>query len=172
MSYARFHLILMVTHRCNLRCRYCYTGRKLPRSMTREVGRTAIDRAVRSLRPGGVLELGFFGGEPLLAADLVADAMQYARRVADARQIEVRLGLTTNGTVCTGSAWDYVRTGDPTRPDALLCLVDRVCYRETARVLRQLPLADPAPCLKQENRHAERRTSFRATGRPVVRPNA
>ncbi len=42
MKYGRFHLVLMVTHRCNLRCRYCYMGRQSPRSMSPEVGRAAI----------------------------------------------------------------------------------------------------------------------------------
>ena len=39
---------------------------------------------------------------------------------------------------------NFIRTGDTTRPDALLCLLDRVCYRETARVLGRFPLACPA----------------------------
>lgn len=34
---------------------------------------------------------------------------------------------------------NYVRTGDIRRPDALLCFLDRVCMRETARVLAALP---------------------------------
>jgi sulfatase maturation enzyme AslB (radical SAM superfamily) len=68
MKYDCFHLVLMVTHQCNLRCDYCYTGRKSARSMSRRVGRVAIDRANHSLAPGGTLELGFFGGEPLLEA--------------------------------------------------------------------------------------------------------
>ena len=37
---------------------------------------------------------------------------------------------------------NYVRTGDPHRPDALLCLLDRVCCRETARVLSRLCLTN------------------------------
>ncbi len=39
MKYECFHLVLMVTHRCNLRCSYCYMGRQSPRSMTPEIGR-------------------------------------------------------------------------------------------------------------------------------------
>ena len=30
---------------------------------------------------------------------------------------------------------NYVRTGDVSRPDGLLCLLDQTVYRETARVL-------------------------------------
>ena len=68
MRYDRFHLVLMTTHACNLRCDYCYTGRKFRRAMPLEIGLAAIRRAARSLCPGGTLELGFFGGEPLLEA--------------------------------------------------------------------------------------------------------
>ena len=67
----QFHLVLMVNHACNLRCTYCYTGTKFSRKMPEAVGRKCIDRALRSIRPGGVLELGFFGGEPLIEAALI-----------------------------------------------------------------------------------------------------
>jgi sulfatase maturation enzyme AslB (radical SAM superfamily) len=72
MRYDRYHLVLMTTHACNLRCAYCYTGDKFRRAMPREIGLAAIRRAACSLRPGGTLELGFFGGEPLLEAENVA----------------------------------------------------------------------------------------------------
>ncbi len=34
---------------------------------------------------------------------------------------------------------NYVRSGDPGRPDGLLCLLNRSCIRETARVMDVLP---------------------------------
>ncbi|MEN6450200.1 MAG: radical SAM protein, partial [Thermoguttaceae bacterium] len=105
MRYGRFYLVLMVTHRCNLRCSYCYMGRQSARSMPLETGRAAIRRAIRSIRPGGVFELGFLGGVPLLEAGLVEELADYARRAADAANVELRLGLTTNGTQATGEAW-------------------------------------------------------------------
>jgi uncharacterized protein len=40
------------------------------------------------------------------------------------------------GTFCRCS--NYVRTGDIHRPDALLCFLDRVCVRESARALKAL----------------------------------
>jgi uncharacterized protein len=54
------------------------------------------------------------------------------------------------GTSCRCS--NYVRTGDIRRPDALLCFLDRVRVRETARVLKSLaadvgaPAGDTALC--------------------------
>ena len=69
--YTRFGLTLMVTHACNLRCTYCYGGEKFNRSLPVSLGIRAIDRAIASIQDGGLLELGFFGGEPLLEASLI-----------------------------------------------------------------------------------------------------
>jgi len=69
--YPRFGLVLMLTHACNLRCSYCYTGEKPPRSMEAHVGTRAIDRALASMEEGGTLELSLFGGEPVLEAGMV-----------------------------------------------------------------------------------------------------
>jgi len=103
--YPRFGLTLMVTHACNLRCTYCYTGLKMRRAMPLEVALHAIDRAAASVAPGGTLELGFFGGEPLLEADLLQAAIGHAREVCAARGLELTPALTTNGTVTDPAAW-------------------------------------------------------------------
>jgi uncharacterized protein len=42
---------------------------------------------------------------------------------------------------------NYIRTGDIRRPDGLLCLLDRTCYRETVRVLGELKAICPLPVL-------------------------
>ena len=103
--YPRFGLVLMLTHACNLRCTYCYTGAKFGRPMPEHLGRRAIDRALASLEPGGTLELGFFGGEPLLAAGLLSGLLAYARERAAEQDACLRTGLTTNGTIGTAEAW-------------------------------------------------------------------
>jgi uncharacterized protein len=87
-------------------------GRQSPRSMSREIGKAAIDRAVRSLQPGGLLELNFFGGEPLLEAELVDELADYAEQAAGAAQIRLRTGLTTNGTQSAGTAWQVMLRRD------------------------------------------------------------
>ena len=77
--YPVFGLVLSVTRACNMRCHYCYTGKKSPQTLSDVAARRAVDRAVASLAPGGTLELGFFGGEPLLEPDLVRAVLDYAR---------------------------------------------------------------------------------------------
>jgi len=111
--YERFGLVLMVTHACNLRCSYCYTGAKTGRAMGPAVGRAAVERAVASIRPGGTLELGFFGGEPLLRAGFVAAMIELAARRTALARVALEVNLTTNGTRTDREAW-----GVMTRPGA------------------------------------------------------
>jgi uncharacterized protein len=105
-----FSLTLMVTHACNLRCAYCYTGAKFRRLMTSEIAIAAIDRAVRST--SRQLEIGFFGGEPLLEAAAMLDWIEHARRAMAARGIQTVLHLTTNGTLVDAAAWQLMSMSD------------------------------------------------------------
>jgi uncharacterized protein len=110
--YPRFSLILMVTHACNLRCSYCYAGEASERHLPEAAGRRAVDRAVASLAPGGTLELGFFGGEPLLEAERVAAFLAHARARAAAAGVSVAPCLTTNGTQDHPAAWSILTLPD------------------------------------------------------------
>lgn len=103
--FARFGLVLMVNHACNLRCSYCYTGLKFARAMPENVAQHAIERALASLQPEGTLELSFFGGEPLLEAALIASAIDFARRRCAESEKNLALSMTTNGTIDSPAAW-------------------------------------------------------------------
>jgi uncharacterized protein len=103
--YHHFNLVLMVNHACNLRCRYCYTGKKFSRPMPREIARRSVDRAIASLEPNGTLELGFFGGEPLIEAELIAEILDYSLRRCESLNLNLLPSLTTNGTQASAHAW-------------------------------------------------------------------
>ncbi len=103
--YGTFDLVLMVNHACNLRCAYCYTGAKFWRSMPEQIARRCVERAVASLETGGTLELGFFGGEPLLEPELILKTADFAACLACEADLELDLSLTTNGTLTCGDAW-------------------------------------------------------------------
>jgi uncharacterized protein len=115
--FSRYGLVLMVTHACNLRCTYCYAGRKSASTMSREMGRRAIDRAIASTEKGGTLELGFFGGEPLLEPSLIAELIAHAEEAAGRAGITLSLSITTNGTIADGDARAIM-----TRPDVHLAI--------------------------------------------------
>ena len=111
-TYPHFALTLMVNHACNLRCTYCYTGAKFSSPMAHQTGVAAIERAFRSLSPGGRLDLGFFGGEPLLEALRIAEWMRFARSCSSRSGKRVGFNLTTNGTITSQEAWNIMMEED------------------------------------------------------------
>ena len=101
MATDTLHLILMPTEACNFRCTYCYEefeqGQMLP-SVVRGVKRL-LEIRIPELRS---LHLGWFGGEPLLAMDIVCDVM---RTVASAARqnshLQLQAHMTTNAYLLT-----------------------------------------------------------------------
>jgi uncharacterized protein len=91
-------LTLFLNHRCNLRCRYCYTGRKFHRAMPTSVMERAVDFGFRETDKKYLL-ISFFGGEPMLEIDLMERAVAYAGRRASEEKKQLFLALATNGTM-------------------------------------------------------------------------
>lgn len=85
-------VMLMATYECQLRCDYCRVDRG-PRRMDAATARRGADLLLSSR--AGHLILNFFGGEPLLAWDLVRETALYARERRGGRPL--RVNLTTNG---------------------------------------------------------------------------
>jgi uncharacterized protein len=98
---------LFVTHRCNLRCRYCYNGRAFDRSMPWRTARRAVDFAFEQT-PRGFLLLSFFGGEPLLESELLARVVAYAHAEAPRRGRPLFFSLATNATLLDARRLDLL----------------------------------------------------------------
>jgi uncharacterized protein len=86
-----------LTHNCNLRCSYCYTGEKFGWGMDSATVDRAVDFALEqaAAQQAEHLEIVFFGGEPLLRKDAlyrVAD-----RATERARGVRVSFKMSTNG---------------------------------------------------------------------------
>ncbi len=105
--YERFGLTLMVTQECNLACRYCYI-KTHPGSMSQETGEKAIARAIRSIKKGGLLELGFFGGEPFLVHQIITSIIKFARKLTSENDISLTIPITTNGTILNDEVWSII----------------------------------------------------------------
>lgn len=102
-------LTLCLTHNCNLRCRYCYAGRKWQHSMSFETARLGMNLAMEEAkRMGCAVDLGFFGGEPLLEWDLLRRCYDYMQQHAPADPAPVRYGLTTNMTLLTPDKLEWL----------------------------------------------------------------
>lgn len=91
-------LDLFVTHRCNLRCDYCFLGQgNAQDDISLEVARASIDLLIRSSRNSTDLTLTLFGGEPLLRKDLMRDILALASAKCDEHGKKLHVACTTNG---------------------------------------------------------------------------
>lgn len=111
------NLTLCLTHDCNLRCGYCYAGRKSAKSMPWNVACAAIDFALDDVLLTAVkyqrkpeLILGFFGGEPLLEWDLLRRCHDYAEEKTRENGIIFRSTLTTNMTLLDEEKAAWLKT--------------------------------------------------------------
>ncbi len=96
LSNRRLELTLMPTEACNFRCTYCYEDFALGRMSP------AVVRGVKNLMSVRAPELdtlhvAWFGGEPLLALDVVHEVQEHMRELQRANpQLRAQANMTTN----------------------------------------------------------------------------
>src|SRR5690242_9944381 len=89
-------LMLMPHENCNFRCVYCYEEFKRNRMLPEVV--EGVVALVKKRAPGlRSLSIGWFGGEPLLAFDIVEDVTTRLRSIAAAHGMTFSSEMTTNG---------------------------------------------------------------------------
>lgn len=88
-----FHL----THNCNLRCAYCYSGEKFGAGMPDQTADLAVDFAVAEANRQSAdhLEIIFFGGEPLLKFPLLCRIVDRLCNVPNGLRVSFK--MSTNG---------------------------------------------------------------------------
>lgn len=97
-------LILQVTQQCNLRCEYCCYGgsysdmrQHANKWMSWETAKRAIDYYLSRTDEKNVLTFSYYGGEPLLAFDLIKQCVSYIEKRVEGK--EIHFAMTTNGTL-------------------------------------------------------------------------
>ena len=94
-------LIIFPTEKCNLRCTYCYEdfiAGRMPDDIIIGLKNLIARRAHRL----SLLELAWFGGEPLLASSTILELCEYAQETAKKHQnLKYISTMTTNGTLLT-----------------------------------------------------------------------
>ncbi|MCP4898595.1 MAG: radical SAM protein [bacterium] len=88
----------LVTQKCNLSCQYCYIKQRSNR-MTRQIAKRAVDFSFRNTPPDEPVEVGFFGGEPLLEFGTVKEITNLFEDHPEFDSQRVRMTVITNGTV-------------------------------------------------------------------------
>lgn len=106
------NVTFIVTHRCNLRCSYCYEHNKSEKRMSFETAKAFVDllfkmeeegsRFVNSENADGII-LDFIGGEPLLEIELIDRVVSYFLTVARQKKhrwaVKYMLNMSTNGVL-------------------------------------------------------------------------
>ena len=91
-----FHLTILPTLECNFSCPYCYevrgTGKMTPEDQDRLCG--WVQEKVRSAR---LMSVGWFGGEPLVAWDVMKSLSARFISYCSERDVKYRASITTNG---------------------------------------------------------------------------
>ena len=118
-KYLKFYLenkidkiTLQVTQNCNLRCSYCiYSGKYHQRShankvMSYETMRKSVDFLVRHSNDSKQVDIGFYGGEPLLEFKNIKKLVEYVKQMYPYK--EITFTITTNGTQFTDEIIDFL----------------------------------------------------------------
>lgn len=104
-------VLLTLTEACNLNCTYCYQDHKSQSRMSAQTGREAMERAFLNSPDHDEIEFDFFGGEPFLCFDLIAEICDWL--VSERRARPYLVFISTNGTLVHGEIqkWLVSRKG-------------------------------------------------------------
>ncbi|KZR62105.1 radical SAM protein [Prochlorococcus sp. MIT 1303] len=105
-------IALFVIQECNMSCTYCYgvegrygSGGK----MDEKTAYSTVDWLIKQSNENKELQINFFGGEPLLAFDLVEKTINYAETKAKQNNKKISFGLNTNGTLLNQKIIDFLK---------------------------------------------------------------
>lgn len=113
-------ITLQLTQNCNLRCSYCVYGEKENniqrkhsyKKMTFETAKKAIDFLIAHSKDEERINIGFYGGEPILEFDLIKKCILYAERASEGKEID--FSITTNGTLFNSEIVEFFMKHDVT----------------------------------------------------------
>ena len=101
-------LCLHVSHDCNLRCKYCFADEgayhSVRETMPLATAKAAIDFLLKNSGNRKVLEVDFFGGEPLMNLSVVKETVYYAKAEAEKLGKRFLFTTTTNGLLLDDDA--------------------------------------------------------------------
>lgn len=107
------HIVLQLTQQCNMRCNYClysgsYRGMRLhsDKNMNIDILEQSLSFLINHSMQSMDLNIGFYGGEPLIRFDLIEYTFQYMKKHCPTR--EINYSMTTNATLLTPAKVDIL----------------------------------------------------------------
>jgi uncharacterized protein len=109
------NISLFVAQACNMACVYCYGqgGEYASKGMmSADVAFRAVDWLMDSSGDSESVNIGFFGGEPMMNFPLIKKVVRYAKWQAEKHGKKVTFGMTTNASLLTDSRIAYLKEED------------------------------------------------------------
>ena len=104
-------LCLHICHDCNLRCRYCFADEGAYHAerefMSLDTAKRAIDFLLKNSGNRKVLEVDFFGGEPLMCLETIKEVVAYAKDKAEKAGKKFLFTTTTNALLLDDDAIEF-----------------------------------------------------------------
>ena len=99
--------MLILTHACNLRCRYCFVN-KTPEHMTYEVALDSAKFLIENAEMDGTVpHINYFGGEPTIMWDSII--VPLTNWIRQEYKKPFTLGITTNGTLLNDERLNFLK---------------------------------------------------------------
>ena len=106
-------LLLQITQCCNMRCRYCSFSGDGSLNRQHQNKKMNIDTAIKAIdflaihsKHTDSIEIGFYGGEPLLEYDMIKKVVSYSKNKMPDKKIDFY--MTTNGTILNNNIIDFL----------------------------------------------------------------
>ncbi len=95
VNYSKLYLVIMPTEQCNFRCEYCYETHEKGK-MSKETQDALIRYVQKNIYRYTGLNVGWFGGEPLEALDVIEYLSQNFMKICKVAKKPYKAGMTTN----------------------------------------------------------------------------
>ncbi len=109
-------ICLNVAHACNMKCEYCFAAQgdfgMKPSLMSLETAKLAMEFLIKNSGQVKNLEVDFFGGEPLLVANMLKDLVIFCREREKESGKRFNFTLTTNAVLLEDDIIDWVIEND------------------------------------------------------------
>ena len=104
-------LCIHICHDCNFRCRYCFADEgayhSKRESMNEETAKAAVDFLIKNSGKRKVLEMDFFGGEPLMNLSVIKSTVAYAKEQGEKYGKKFLFTTTTNALLLNDDVIEF-----------------------------------------------------------------
>ena len=102
----------LISEQCNLRCKYCYLHNEPiylhKDGMNEEIARKLLDFLMDNSKDSKLVDIIFFGGEPLCNKPMLKYLICEGKKIADKRNKKILFRMTTNGTLLDKDTIDLI----------------------------------------------------------------